>query len=242
MRLGYLFRKLGLPLWTFVGIGISAVLFNYLGTVLEMLVKFLLNLPVTFTESMPPVIVLFFPLAIVLGLVLLHRLWGGPGRTSGAAKAQPKGKKGLILMASTFDHAKVSIDYHQGKGTLERVWIICSRDHGCFGPGSCPEGEKIAAYCRDKGVEAVLSGTGISPDSAQDTYDYVNRVYRRGGFKTREIIADFTGGTKPMAVGMIMACLNVDRELQYISYNRDEKQSHGPFLVDYQHSAFDLVG
>jgi hypothetical protein len=43
-----------------------------------------------------------------------------------------------------------------------------------------------------------------------------------------------------MSVGMIMACLRVDRELEYVSFNKPH--SYGPFLVDYQYSAFDLIG
>ena len=45
-----------------------------------------------------------------------------------------------------------------------------------------------------------------------------------------------------MSVGMIIACLKRDRELEYVSFVSASKQSFGPFLIDYQHTAFDLVG
>jgi len=87
---------------------------------------------------------------------------------------------------------------------------------------------------------------GVSAGDAQDTFDQVNRVYRvdasRLQLAAEEIIADFTGGTKPMSVGMIMACLPVDRSLEYVAFNQPAKRMSGPFLVDYQHSAFDLIG
>jgi hypothetical protein len=44
-----------------------------------------------------------------------------------------------------------------------------------------------------------------------------------------------------MSVGMIMACLNADLDLEYVPCNAEGK-SCGPYLVDYQYSAFDLIG
>lgn len=82
----------------------------------------------------------------------------------------------------------------------------------------------------------------VSPGDAQDTFDHVNRIFRIAGFSPQEIIADFTGGTKPMTVGMIMACLPRERDLEYVPFNPQSKQMHGPYLIDYQHGAFDLVG
>ena len=35
MGLGRVFRKLGLPMWTFLGVGIAAIWFNYIGSLLE---------------------------------------------------------------------------------------------------------------------------------------------------------------------------------------------------------------
>ncbi|NJK52820.1 MAG: hypothetical protein HC936_08255 [Leptolyngbyaceae cyanobacterium SU_3_3] len=83
---------------------------------------------------------------------------------------------------------------------------------------------------------------GVSPGDSQDTFDLVNQIYRRSGYEPQELIADFTGGTKPMSVGMIMACLPSERELEYVSYTPETRQMHGPYRVDYQHKAFDLIG
>lgn len=87
-----------------------------------------------------------------------------------------------------------------------------------------------------------MQENGVSPADAQDTFDAVNRIFRSSGYEPEDIIADFTGGTKPMSVGMIMACLPAQRSLEYVSYNPVTKTSFGPYLIDYQHSAFDLIG
>jgi hypothetical protein len=132
------------------------------------------------------------------------------------------------------------------KGTLTHVWLIPSNDseQERFGKGTQGMAQEITDQC------AALSGGRLSvqmlkaasPADAQDTFDVVNRVYRQSGLEPGEIIADFTGGTKPMTVGMIMACLPVERELEYVPFNPESKTMHGPFLIDYQHNAFDLIG
>ena len=32
MKLGRVFRKMGLPMWTFIGVGMASIWFNYFGT------------------------------------------------------------------------------------------------------------------------------------------------------------------------------------------------------------------
>ena len=56
-----------------------------------------------------------------------------------------------------------------------------------------------------------------------EPFDLVNRVYRteagRLHLDTENIIADFTGGTKPMSAGMIVACAD-RRPMQYMTGRR----------------------
>lgn len=255
MELGRVFRKLGLPAWTFIGIGISAIWFNYFGALVEKLARegFGINESTKgWRAFLPPLIVFSLPFIVVIGVWIWqrsHRVLSKLTR-DGEALSRPEGKKGLILLISNIDSAMFAIEYHfREKATLESVWLLPSNDVAAdeFGSGTRHIAEKIKERCEQVAAEAGRSlvveihPTGVSPADSQDTFDYVNRVFRQRRYEQTELIADFTGGTKPMSVGMIMACLPAQRELEYVPYNRDTG-SHGPFLVDYQHRAFDLIG
>ena len=164
---------------------------------------------------------------------------------------QPDGKQVLIVLVSRPESAIFAINYHfLTQGTLEQVWLIPSDDSvvEIFGSSTRDRISKIREHCQGlekqagRSLQVEVHAAGVCPADAQDTFDVVNRIYRRSSYPPEAIIADFTGGTKPMAVGVIMACLPAGRELQYAPFNPVTRQSQGPFLVDYQHSAFDLVG
>jgi hypothetical protein len=91
-----------------------------------------------------------------------------------------------------------------------------------------------------KPLKIIVENT-VSPGDSQDTYMLVHQIFRKSGYKPNDIIADFTGGTKPMSFGMIMACLSAERQLQYVSFNPETKEMKGPFVIDsYQYGLFDL--
>ncbi|MFB2897740.1 hypothetical protein ACE1CI_32895 [Aerosakkonemataceae cyanobacterium BLCC-F50] len=258
LQLGRIFRRLGLPVWTLLGIGFAGWWFDNAGALIESLIQYLLyflkiqqNTP-DFVAYLPKVLMFLIPCIAVIGI----GMWQSYGRKiisrgiSGELR-KPEGKKGLILLVSNPDSAKFAIDYHYiEKGTLEKVWLIPSNDteKDKFGEPSISKVDPIEDYCKElktnygRPLEVIVHRKGVCPGDAQDTFDYVNRVYRQSGYAEHELIADFTGGTKPMSVGMIMACLKRDRELEYVSFVFASKQSFGPFLIDYQHSAFDLIG
>lgn len=256
MKLGRVFRKLGLPFWTFAGIGVSGLWFSSFGLLVEKGMRDWLRLnekSPLWKTYLPTLLVFALPL-VAVGLVWLwHKARYGTaaGVWRGGGLAQPEGKKGLILLVSNPASAMFAIGYHfRDKQALERVWLIPSNDarNAEFGTGSRPQAEQIKqeaatlAESAGRPLAVTIHDTGVSPAEAQDTYDYVNRIYRQSGYEPDEIIADFTGGTKPMSVGMIMACLPAQRELEYVSFNPAAKTSHGPYLIDYQHRAFDLMG
>ncbi len=158
------------------------------------------------------------------------------------------GKKVLILLVSRPESAQFAIDYHfVTHRTLEQVWLIPSSNEYQreFGSSSLHIAQDIESYCQDLSQQQARSlhpriyRPAVSPATAQDTFDAVKDIFNTCDRKPEDIVADFTGGTKPMSVGMIMACLPTRHNLEYVSYNRNTG-SHGPFLVDYQRSAFDL--
>lgn len=252
IQLGRIFRQMGLPFWTFLGVGFAGWWFDNAGTLIKTFLRQLFNLDgevLKWQTYLPSLIMFLIPCAVVLGIALWQsmRHQNIRGKFTTSQLQQPEGKKGLILLVSNPNSAIYAINYHfLSKGTLERLWLIPSNDSQAdkFGDSTQTKVCAIKQYCealQQGRLDVEIHSTGVSPADAQDTFDYVNRVFRRSGYKPNELIADFTGGTKPMAVGMIMACLPKMRELQYVSFNPKTKQSYGPFLIDYQYSAFDLV-
>jgi CRISPR-associated protein (Cas_Cas02710) len=255
MGLGRMFRRLGLPAWTFIGIGVSAIWFNYVGVLLEKSVRDALRVneqSSLWLTYAPPVIVFLVPCSVIV-IAYLWQRWKYPLsklKWRGGKLVLPEGKKGLILLISNQESALFAVKYHyEIKKTLEKVWLIPSNGLlvETFGPSTRPTAELIAQECRalaekeGRPLDVEVHPTGVSPADSQDTFDYVRRIFREDSYKAGELIADFTGGTKPMSIGVIMACLPAERELEYVSLNR-ETGSHGPFLIDYQHRAFDLIG
>lgn len=264
MTVGRILRKMGLPVWTFIGVGVSVTWITYLGKLFEKALNCFFHIEGASwsVDYFSTELVLFFiPALIVVGLFVWH-LNEGNRRRMGLIHEElplPTGKRGLILLVSTpregtpveKTSALHAVRYHlETKNALERVWLIPSdsSDVNRFGPSTRPAAEKIKESCDalalrlKKTLKVEIYQEGVSPADSQDTFDYVNRIFKRSGLNAGEIIVDFTGGTKPMSVGMIMACLPRERELEYVPFNTANGQMDGPFVIDYQHSAFDLVG
>lgn len=252
IKLGRIFRRMGLPPWTFAGIGITAIWFSYVGVLLEKSLGVMLGAsgaPTGLRDFLPPLIVFLVPFVVVILIGAWHSLRNQLSKRSAIAGNlhKPKDKKGLILLVSRPESALHAVDYYLQLGCLEQVWLLPSdsTDVAQFGSGTLQIADTIEQQIQTlaqqlgRTVSVHIHRKGVSAADSQDTFDVVNRIFRQSGYEPHELIADFTGGTKPMTIGMIMACLPADRDLEYVSYANG--QSHGPFLVDYQHRAFDLI-
>lgn len=163
----------------------------------------------------------------------------------GESLPPPSPKKGLILLVSRVESAMHTVQYHKDKGKLKQVWLIPSnnKEKEYFGSSSKNIANEIIKACDKISVCAEIVQE-VSPADAQETFDAVRRIYRNSSkynMEPIEIIADFTGGTKPMTLGMIMACLPTERQLEYVSFNAETKEMHGPYFIDYRHELFDLI-
>lgn len=116
---------------------------------------------------------------------------------------------------------------------LRYCWLIGS--HG----GSLPQAEAIKTHYADSGlsieVRPVYDAFGV-----QETYDLVRRIYEveacKIGLRPQNVIADFTGGTKTMSTGMLLACAQLQAPMQYMLGRRDGKPSE-PRRIDFAPSA-----
>ena len=191
-------------------------------------------------------------LGLAAGLVWVIRWRLNPARwvPYSGVNLVPK-RPGLILLVSREESAMFAIRHHFLDGPLRKVWLIPSAvlgndDAAYFGESSLPIAQAIRAsanaMARSAGreLEIIIHPTGVSPSDSQATFDYVRRIIRERHFQADEIVADFTGGTKPMTIGLVMACLSPDIPLEYVPFHTPTKHMHGPFFIDYRSELFDL--
>ena len=143
----------------------------------------------------------------------------GPGRPEGKPEDQS---------------AKDTIQYHMsseaGAG-LRHCWMIA--------PANKPRALEVASdlkeWCQGTGVNADILTVNDSFD-VQETYDLVKRIRdeeaRQVGLDAWQVIADFTGGTKPMGAGVVLAC-GQEWPMEYM-YGRAEGVASVPRRIEFK--------
>lgn len=137
-------------------------------------------------------------------------------------KPNPAPRQGLIAFVSLTQRAHLdqAISYH--RETLKRLWLIATEE--------CQvKAAQLVAEYKKTGVQVSV----VSLDEEWDLIhakETVERIYAEqlDGMAEEEIIADFTGGTKPMTVGMVFACLTPSRSLQYVPAEYDKNRGMVP--------------
>jgi len=144
------------------------------------------------------------------------------GRVGISEGLKPHPRQGLVVLVSgTKGTAPAAIEYHIKAGTLQVLWLIASAQ-------TLAVAESLARDYRDK-MPAIRWGEDyrVDPDRVEDTYALVTRIFEREAaihkMGPQQIIADITGGMKPMTAGMTLACLAHNRDMQYMMAVRDEK-------------------
>jgi hypothetical protein len=123
---------------------------------------------------------------------------------------RPQQYRGLIAYVSLAQraHLEKALQYH-GEA-LERVWLLATKDAQELAK------ELQAEYASPKRIVQIIA---LSNEwDLQAARAVVEQIYQEqlGALKEEDVIADFTGGTKPMTVGMIFACLSPARHLEYV--------------------------
>jgi hypothetical protein len=132
-------------------------------------------------------------------------------------KPNPAPRKGLIAFVSLTQRAHLdrAIAYHHE--TLKKLWLIATQE-------AQARAAQIVTEYKKSGVQISIVPLSEEWDLIK-TKETVDRIFAEqlDGLAEEEIIADFTGGTKPMTVGMVFACLTPTRSLQYVpaEYDRD---------------------
>lgn len=169
--------------------------------------------------------------AVLLLLVLFFNLpqlvrgWLSAWRRSSTISvgANVARRRGLIALVSYGQQvpAEAAIRYHQrptaAEPGLQICWLIA-------GPGEGEQSSLQNAYhLRDKygqeGIEFFILQVKDA-DDPKETFHLVQGIFNQCdlqyGIPPQQMIADFTGGTKGMTAGMVLACTLPDWDLQHM--------------------------
>ena len=177
----------------------------------------------------------FLLLLVVIGVIVGQYLLREKRKKSiVVAENKPDKKKGLILLLSPTKGASIeAINYHLPR--LRVLWLISTTQ-------SAKLAADLNATFQDK-IEKIHWGEEyeVDPNDPKSTFNIVKtisltasneRVFRP------QLIADITGGTKPMSVGMTLACLAYQVDIQYMKTIRkadgsiDEDAQPVPIQID----------
>ncbi len=119
----------------------------------------------------------------------------------------PQGR-GLIFLFSRQDTLREAIAYHRPH--LAHCWLLVT-----------PEMQERAAGVVSRYPDLTFTLHPLSGRyDSQGCYRTVAHIYReeasRWGMSPQQVIADITGGTKPMTLGMIVACLEGDYPIEHV--------------------------
>lgn len=161
---------------------------------------------------------------------------------------KPDQQKGLIVFSSPRGDpnkqapAEAAIRYHLS--TLQRCWIITG------GKSSYTAAIELIKKLVNEGyngnIFAIKQMQSADADNPMRVYEAIEEVYkeRPEGLSEGDIIADYTGGTKSMTAGMVLACAPPLRKIQFLKPN--EYDENGYILMDkgsnpkLVHISFDL--
>lgn len=167
-------------------------------------------------------------LAIVAGTAIAYLLYWGDQRLGRRVTLTfdegnaPPGHPGLIwvLGPGGFDHLLVALAHHHARDGAAHCWLLMQED-------SAPVRKNYTEV--NRAVESLYSTLHLHPvylprPDVQHTYEAVRSIYEReaaeAGLSADQVIADITGGTKPMTAGMLLGVLAAGRtRLEYVESN-----------------------
>lgn len=129
---------------------------------------------------------------------------------------------GLIWLfgPGRFDHLLFALNHHRKSGGGAHCWLVMQQIDAVqqtFGELS----QQLAAA----GASTCLHPVYIEQLDVQAAYQAVRSVFDREakeeGLDPAEVIADITGGTKPLTAGMVLAAITSGKRIEYVESERD---------------------
>jgi len=129
---------------------------------------------------------------------------------------------GLIWLfgPGRFEHLLFALDHHRKGGGAAHCWLVMQNVE--------PVREalnRLTQQLLEQGVETHLHPVYIPQLGFEPAYQAVRAVFEREaaeeGLRSEQVIADITGGTKPLTAGMVLAALTTGGALEYVESDRD---------------------
>ena len=170
---------------------------------------------------------------------------GSPANSLGETERQERAKKldfeSLHLPDSNFNPAIIAVTAHASN--LSHCWIITTSNTSdrnqslLYAPVLAACLKTICGACDFHLGDGYVIPAQDDDALATKTYAVVNTIYQeareRFHLQDQDIVADFTGTSKSMSMGMILACLDRSRILQYIGSHYDSagNRQEGSFPI-----------
>jgi hypothetical protein len=125
-------------------------------------------------------------------------------------RPHPAKRLGLIVMVTRAPTMHQAVDYHLP--ALKHLWLIVT-------PKMRDLAAELRTYAEERGVTCYAMDLTQEYDANQ-CYHVIHRVVQTLAAELQlgqaDIIADMTGGTKPMTAGMVLACTDYGIALQHV--------------------------
>jgi len=132
---------------------------------------------------------------------------------------------GLIWLfgPGPFEHLIFALNHHRAGGGGGHCWLVMQED---FPPVMTKFGE-LSQRLAEEGVATQVHPVYVKQPDVQAAYRAVRAVFEREaaeeGLSPDQVIADITGGTKPLTAGMVLAAITTGGALEYVESERDEQ-------------------
>ena len=130
---------------------------------------------------------------------------------------------GLIWLfgPGQFEHLLFALEHHRRGGGAAHCWLVMQQGV----PAVRERFGELSQRLAEGGVTTQLHPVYVEQPDVQASYEAVRAVFEREateeGLSPGQVIADVTGGTKPMTAGMVLATLTTGRALEYVESERD---------------------
>ncbi len=119
-----------------------------------------------------------------------------------------------------FEHLLSALAHHREGGGATHCWLVMQD----IGPVR-ETFNQLSHQLLEQGITTQLHPFYIQQPDVEATYQAVRAIFEREaaeeGLQSDQIIADITGGTKPMTAGMVLAALTTGGDVEYVESKRD---------------------
>lgn len=129
---------------------------------------------------------------------------------------------GLIWLfgPGRFDHLLFALRHHLAGGGASHCWLVMQDTKKVQETFS-----QLHAALLDEGVSTKLHRAYVDRLDVESAYATVRTILEREvaeeNLDLSQVIADITGGTKPLTAGMVLAALTLGASLEYVESERD---------------------